>query len=140
MYRELTDADFDRLIERFDELPAHSEKLGKSWLRDIDREQVLHSILAGAVQARIVHGYLVLFTVGSPWYSTVSVLEECLVLRLYPGGTLRDVAAFLELEAEANGCVRVCVGTALANDRAIARVYNSAGFYEEARTLVKDLT
>ena len=80
-----------------------------------------------------VEGYLVFFALSTPWYSDELILSELLIVRVGPGGTLRDVARFLMDRAAVHGAAIVAVGTAYAkSDRALARLYEAQGFTVEA--------
>jgi hypothetical protein len=90
--------------------------------------------------SHIVDGYLVVYDVVTPEYTTASFLEEVLVCRLSRGGRFGSVTSFLCRKAEEAGCVIVGAGTALAwDDNALASLYIREGFTIEATSLVKVL-
>lgn len=86
-----------------------------------------------------VDGYLVVFDVGKPWYSSSTILHELLVVRVGPGGTLAGVAQFFRDKARELGADLIAVGTAFAkSDRALSRLYQAEGFKPEAITLTME--
>lgn len=122
---------------------AYSLVSSKRWAETIDPYVVLASIMTGAIPAVIVNEtYLVVYVVGSPWYTYKRVLEEQVVIRIYPGpGILNEVVTALEDIAAKSNCIGVSVGTALAdNDVALCRLYERRGFQTECISLYKPLT
>lgn len=94
----------------------------------------------GAAECWFVDGYMVVFQAGRPWYSTETILNELLVVRVGPGGTLRGVVQFLRQQAREAGASLLAVGTAFApSDRALSRLYQSEGFKPEGITLTMEL-
>lgn len=63
-------------------------------------------------RAWICRGYLVLYDVGSDWYSSKRYLIEQLILRVYLSTTapVTTAIAFLAERAQAHGCVAVAAG------------------------------
>lgn len=87
----------------------------------------------------IVGGYLVVYEVGTPWYSNASILSELLIVRVGRGGTIKGVAQFLRKRAKALGADFIAVGTAFAkSDPALSRLYQAQGFTPEAITLTSE--
>lgn len=117
------------------ELNRSSGKLS-SKIADVDvAMRNLHSF-----RSKIVSGYFVLFDIGTPWYSDKPLLSELLIVRVQPGGSLKDVARYLQREAKKLGVVAVAIGTAFArSDRALARIWTSLGWKQEGITLAKEL-
>ena len=102
----------------------------------VDHLAAYTSLRQGGYEVWLVEGYLVVFAVGTPWYSDQPVLSELLIVRVRPGGTLTGVAQFLKDQARSAGAVIVAVGTAFAqSDRALTRLYQSEGFQPEGTTL-----
>ncbi len=88
----------------------------------------------------MVRGYFVFYESGTPWYSDKPLLSELLVVRVHPGGTLKDVARYLEYRAKIEGCRSVAVGTAFARrDKALARLWEAQGYTREGIILSKEL-
>lgn len=97
---------------------------------------MLTTVVAGTNHLHIVDGYLVYWTIQSPWYSNATYLSELLIVRVEEGGTFRGVANFLRDAAIAHGADLVAVGTALArSDAALSRLYQAEGFTPEATLL-----
>ena len=84
--------------------------------------------------------YLVAFAITTPWYLSVQLLQELLVLRLRAGGHFCVVTDFLLRKAKEAGCVMIGAGTALAPyDRTLASMYEQQGYRMGAYTLTKDI-
>lgn len=117
-------------------------RINKMWFKHVDVNRVLTRILSGDLLAAIVDdSYLVVFTIGAPWYTDELVLEELGILTLGRGGDFAVVTRFLEDAAKANGCVMVAVGTALSRENeALARKYKRQGYLTEAYQLIKPIT
>lgn len=87
----------------------------------------------------IVGGYFVLYDTGTPWYSDKPILSELLIVRVQPGGVLRDVARYLEQQAKLWDVSAVCIGTSFArSDKALARLWQSFGYKQEGIILSKE--
>lgn len=112
----------------------------KPWYKHVDLRRVLTSILEGDSMSALVDGFLVIYDVGVPWYSPERMLEEVMVLRVYPGGDFFNVPKFLEAKAKVHGCTMVSVGTALArSDAALIKLYEQAGYNVAAVQLTKTI-
>lgn len=113
----------------------------KAIAKNVDATAVM-SYIIGSDNAWLVDDtFLVMFHVGTPWYSPSNIIElrEELVLRLKPGLDFSVVPAFLEQRAEAEGVCLTAVGTALASsDDALATKYEEQGFRREATLLIKE--
>lgn len=117
-----------------------SARSKKDWYQHVDVSRVLTSILSGEKPSAIVDGYLVVYDIGSTWYSDKLMLEEVMVLCVYPGGDFKNVPRYLEAKARECGCAFVAVGTALARtDAALVAMYESAGYQTAAVQLTKTL-
>lgn len=102
----------------------------------VDHCAAYTSLRHGGYEVWLVDGYLVVFALGTPWYSTSPVISELLIVRVRPGGTLTGVAQFLKDQARSARAAIVAVGTAFArSDRALTRLYQSEGFQPEGTTL-----
>lgn len=125
-------------------LRTYHEKINsrgkKPWYKHVDLRRVLTSILGGDSLSALVDGYLVVYDIGETWYSQHRILEEVMVIRVYPGGSFPNVPKFLESKAKAHGCAMVSVGTALArSDPALVKLYEQAGYQVAAVQLTKSL-
>lgn len=117
-----------------------SSRGNKPWYKHVDLRRVLTSILGGDSMSALVDGYLVVYDIGETWYSPHKVLEEVMVIRIYPGGDFLQVPKFLESKAKAHGCAMVCVGTALArSDAALIKIYERSGYQVAAVQLTKTI-
>lgn len=117
-----------------------STRSNKDWYQHVDVGRVLTSILNGDNEAALVDGFLVVYNVGTTWYSDQRMLEEIMVLRVYPGGDFYNVPKYLEAKAKEHGCAMVAVGTALArSDPALVKMYEKAGYHVAAVQLTKTL-
>ena len=98
-----------------------------------DQKYVVDNIVGGAYTSAVLDdSYLLIYNVGSPWYSTSSVLSEEMVLRLRPGSHFSVVTDYLDDLAEHYDCDLILVGGALSrSSRAITRLYQRQGFTVE---------
>lgn len=99
-----------------------------------DLEYVVDRIIKGEELLAVIldDSYLLVYSIGSPWYSKSTVLVEDMVLRLAPGSHFSVVTDYLEDLAEQNDCDMILVGGALArSSRAITRLYQRQGFTVE---------
>lgn len=111
----------------------------KAWVKGIDLWKVLAAIKDAKGDVWIVdETYLVWFEAGVPWHSNAVWINEKLMLALKPGGNFQSVIDFLLDAKEAHGAELVVVGTALAlSDRALAKIFEKAGFTQAIITLTK---
>lgn len=118
-----------------------AHRTNKVWFEFVDLEYVLSIILSGEHKAALVDGFLVLYGTGQLWYNPrITAIEECLVIRVGRGGSLRSVTAFLESKGRLLGASLVLVGTALAHsDTALASMYESNGYQVAAYQLTKQI-
>lgn len=86
--------------------------------------------------AYIVGGYFVLAEAVSPWYSDVRVLQESLVMRVYPGGNALDVAKALQDIAARLGCSWVATGD-MGKYQLMAKAYLAEGFQPQPPSFYK---
>jgi len=98
-----------------------------------DQKYVVDNILDHTYTSVVLDdSYLLIYNVGSPWYSTSSVLVEEMVLRLQPGSHFSVVTDYLDDLAEHYDCDLILVGGALSrSSRAITRLYQRQGFTVE---------
>jgi hypothetical protein len=139
--RKITLDDHDYLRSHLERLVARVEARGGKHIHkclDIDKAMVG---LYDHDHAYIVSGYLVVYQLGTPWFSDQLVLAEQLVLRLDGASCFSVVPAFLEREGrEAKACL-IEAGTALSlSDRALASLYKQAGFQMGGYALTKDIS
>lgn len=91
-------------------------------------------------RSALVGGYFVFYESGAPWYSDKQILSELLIVRVQPGGSLKDVARYLETQAKLEGITTVCIGTSFArSDRALSRLWQALGYTQEGITLSKEI-
>lgn len=134
--------DWTELYARLVKLSSNGNPKSAALIADPDKAicSIIDQDREGSGHAAMVGGIFVFFAVGTPWYSRTPLLSELLVVRVRPGGTLKDVARSLEREAAAAGASRVVIGTAFAtNDRALSRIWQRLGYREEAITLSKEI-
>ena len=97
---------------------------------------VLHQVDTG--NAYIIDGYLVLISVVVPWYATLPILQEWLVLKLYSGGSVNSIPpALLELAAS-KGCKLVITGDS-SPVNIMADAYHKACFTPLTQSFYKEV-
>lgn len=119
---------------------AIEHRTNKEWFKFVDVEHVLTLIQTGLMPTALLDdSYLVLYTIGAPWYHpSIQFVQEQLVLRVGAGGTLRKVTDFLEHKAKFHNAAGVAVGTALAhNDESLKRMYAKRGYNQQGVQLLK---
>lgn len=96
--------------------------------------------LASSTQkAWLVDGYLVLYDVGSDWYSDKTYLIEQLILRVYKTEAPVEVAInFLAERAKFHGCVMVAAGDTQCG--IMTPKYQAAGYSVLGTQLYKEIT
>lgn len=87
-------------------------------------------IVLGGVDALILdEAFLVVYGVGSPWYSDRVFLEEKMVLRIGEGSSFASVCDLLDDLAVEHDANDIIVGGALAKyPRALIRMYKARGY------------
>lgn len=95
-----------------------------------DTSYAVDAILRGDVSGLILdEAFLVIYGVGSPWFSPRVVLQERMVLRIGPGSSFDSVCDLLDDLADAHGASEIVVGGALAkHPRALTRMYQRRGY------------
>lgn len=139
-YRPAGPADKPRIEEACRTYLARIKKRSKkAWVQGINIDKVLADLFSSWGDVWIVDDtFLVWFETGVPWHSDALWLNEKLMLALSPGGDFQSVIDFLEDAADAHGAERIVVGTALAlSDRALAKIFEKAGFSQAIITLTK---
>ena len=118
-------------------LERAKKRCSKIWLHTIDIDCVMEMIRSRDT-SYVVEGYLVVYDVVVPFYSRLPVLAEVMVLRIGRGGTISDVAAFLQAKAQEAGCPTQHAGTAFSfNDDTLANLYIKEGFSQGGVSLCK---
>lgn len=110
------------------------------WTEHVDVFYAFAQVLQGRLNAVVVEDtYVLVYNLGSPWYSPATFLEECLVLRVYDGDAdFSAVTQALEGLAKHHGAKAIASATALAkSDRALSRMYQRAGFIPIGTRLYK---
>lgn len=118
-----------------------TERGDKPWFKHVDVAQVMDHIMAETFQLKAIDGYLILYEIAEPWYNQhVRILNEVMVLQVYPGGQFSSVVGAMVALAREADCVMIHVGTALAgNDEALARKYKRHGFRPASHGLTLEL-
>ena len=100
---EAVRASFLRMLEKS---PAPQMKLA-----DIDTAMAYYQKAKLAGDATFVGSFLLLSSIGCPWYTKYPVLIEDLILRIYPGkDEVEHVIEALDWIAESCGCHAIAVG------------------------------
>lgn len=139
-YRKVERKDASAIVLAVHDIIERVQERGsKVWTKFIEADEVLDYISETDYAYIVEDTFLVIYEIGSPWYTTARFLNEKLVLALKPGGNFTDVTDFLEERRRAEDAVLTVVGTALAiSDRALVRLYSREGFTGEVITLVKE--
>lgn len=88
---------------------------------------VLKTVECG--NAFVIDGYLVLLEFLQPWYSEDWILQEWLVLKLCPGGSVDSIPPALKEIAAANEC-KVIITADSSPVSIVAQAYERAGFHK----------
>lgn len=110
------------------------------WYRAVDTALVAERIRNGSVRHFLVdETYVLVYDVGSPWYSWETMIEEMLVVRLATGtGTIDGVVSVLVALAAVHGAQGIVVGNSLARyPRALERLYTRHGFQASGTTFYR---
>ncbi|APU00308.1 hypothetical protein HOR55_gp21 [Ralstonia phage RS-PII-1] len=130
-------------IERSVHTTAREVQTGrKAWVRYIDPHHVFRQIREQVVESVIVEGYLIVFCLSGSWFSPDSVfLGELMVMRIRdtPGSFRVVPETLLRIARSIPNCAGIQVGTALARDGRLARVYKRYGFEHEADSLFRSI-
>lgn len=97
---------------------------------------VLHEIDMG--NAYVIDGYLVLVSKVVPWYSTLPILQEWLVLKIYGGGDVNNIPPALLTIAAEQGCKVIITGDS-SPVNIMATVYNKACFTPLTQSFYKEV-
>lgn len=140
MYRlaDRTDTDGTAIAEAVLKLQEYAQAY--NWAQDISFLKALETVYETVDEgnAYIVDGILVLVNEFAPWYSNTKVLQEWLVLRVYPsvsGGVAEVPKALLEIAKQ-----RECATLITADSSPISIVadaYKAAGFQPLTRSFFK---
>lgn len=89
-------------------------------------------------RARMWEGYLLLYHIGSPWYSRAPYFIEELVIRVHKTEkTSAEVVRVMEGIARSKGCVFMAVGDTQIGR--MAKIYTAEGFTPIGTQFVKEL-
>ena len=121
------------------------ERSNKKWVSLIDPvliEATLKNQNPNIHAVIVKDTYLVLFSLGKPWFTKKALVDEKLIFRLLNGpGKFKDVVIALEYIAKTVGASGVMVGTGLVpKDAAMVRIYQHAGFEASSINLYKEIT
>ena len=108
------------------------------WAVAVDFEKSYEAIMGevAAGKAYVVEGYLVMTEVVTPWYSTKSLLQEWLVLKLYKGGSLKALPEALVAIAGRLGCVGVITADS-SPVNIVGKAYEESGFTPLTRSFFR---
>lgn len=139
MHRQIEPRDIQPIAERVAALASHRQGTeAKPWFRLIEPDVVMSRLLSNPLVWIVNETYLVSIEVGSPWYTSKRLVEEQLVMKLYPDGpgSFADAVNFLKSAQQWVDAKGVGVGTALTlDDAALAAKYEAHGFVQVATTL-----
>lgn len=110
------------------------------WYRAVDTALVAERIRNGSVRHLLIdETYVLVYDVGSPWYSREVMIEEMLVVRLATGtGTIDGVVSVLVALAAVHGAQGIAAGNSLARyPRALERLYTRRGFQASGTTFYR---
>lgn len=129
-YRLATlDEDSEAIIRALRKLQDYAK--GYDFVHTIDfnvaAANVLTTVESGC--ASIIDGYLVLMEFLQPWYSEDWILQEWLVLKLYPGGSVDSIPPALKEIAAASEC-KVIITADSSPVNIVAQAYERAGFHK----------
>lgn len=109
-------------------------------MRFSDIDTVMEYIATASQEGRafVWEGYLLLFHIGSPWYSKKLYLIEELVIRIHKTDkTSTQAVGMLEGIARAGGCVLMAAGDTQVGH--MAKIYTAEGFAPIGTQFVKEL-
>lgn len=105
----------------------------------VDWDAAYSALLTGKVYSVICDGYLVVYDVGAPWYSSTPLLLEEMVCRLgSKPGNFRTVIATLERLAVLHSCKAIICGNAIGR-RSLTTAYSRGGFKTIAVQIYKEI-
>lgn len=143
MYRaDFTEDTWAAIREAIDKWLAWYRDGPKSCYSDVDADYVYRVLRDGHINVVLVGGYLLVYDVGTPWYSPdLVMLEELTVFRVDPKpASFRVIPqALLQIAAGIPNCTRVVVGTSYVRDHRLRRVYERYGFKVEAEALYRSI-
>jgi hypothetical protein len=138
-----------RLAEREKDAEAIATALKKleayaksyDWAISVDYEYAKDNILncVDEQDAFVIDGYLVMTEVIVPWYSKTSLLQEWLVIKIYPGGDIDAVPPELLAIARDTGCSAVITADS-SPVSIVANAYRGAGFKPLTTSFFKVVT
>lgn len=111
------------------------------WVGSIDwvkgTDAIAETIRSG--HGYIVDGYLVLTDKVIPWYTKDVILQEWLVIKVYPGGNITSVPLALEAIAEEQGC-KFIMSADSSPVNIVGRAYEEAGYLPLTHSFYKATT
>ncbi len=136
--REHTNRILLQAINTFYEL--HTQK----GVEPLPQDEILDYIKSNLLILFIDDKYVVGLEVGYTWFSSEKYLMEEFVYKYGEGpATMKDVGDGITTVGQLLGCTKVRVGTLAADNetrhRALAKVYQRAGFKFDAITLTRDI-
>lgn len=142
-FRKATMADIELALDVLASIKATSSK---QWVKQTSREAAMPYLAAtvagdtGAVALVIEGGLLLIVRQGINWETGQLRLFEEMMVRIGPGGTLKDVTSVAEEVAKGLGATSVVFGTAFSErDATLSAAYQRLGYQEAARLLYKEL-
>lgn len=89
-------------------------------------------IVQGGIPSLVLdEAFVLVYNVGSPWYSDRVFLQECMVLRIGQGSSFSAVCDLLDDLADEHNANDILVGSALAkHPEALSRMYQRHGYKE----------
>lgn len=128
--------DIEPIVER---LLAMRVKNPNNHMRYTEESMVRASLAGAIAQGKAVmhNGFLILFDVGSPWYTTQKFLIEELILRVYDSDAHVSTAIQqLERLREEHGCVAIAAGDTQVGY--MAQHYEAEGYRRIGYQYMKD--
>lgn len=134
-----TESDLVSVREGIYRTYTETKTTGKQWANLIDPLHAYQSIADGEVDAVIHDGYMVAYSIDSPWYNRgIRILTELLVLRVSPNPCrFKSVIDALDILCAAWKCDAIVVGDAAQGNNRLQRAYMRYGFKPQATQLMK---
>lgn len=142
MYRPIEERDRDSIRAALEKALKVIRRRGKLYLNNEDWDVGMEYIMSTPTACIFREQYLVMASLGSNWFSTATILQEELVLRVYPGDAqYSDVVTFLETLAKDNNATAVVIGTAGFTDKSPVHelLKHDLGFKQESIQYIKEV-
>lgn len=128
----------DAVLSSFVRHISDSRAKGIPWAYKACAEKAMQSVVDGEVEAVLLGDYVLVFSVGSDWYSHSTLLCEQMLIRVFRrGGTFKDVTRGLDELADIFACDQVVVGNGIGRP-GLARLYQGAGFVRANEFYIKE--